>query len=468
MKFLHSPIRHYASLLASIVPTALLQPTALASSSELEDELFGEQPESPQAPTPSSLPTIAKEESGANPLVLGGRLELETTLNKRQKQSIGDAGLLRSGTAELYLDGRPTEGLRGFVKGAIKHTTAATPSQTVGEDLNLSLYEMWLKWGGSSSVYTTLGRQKLKWGAASFWNPTDFLAVETKDPLATFDVRPGAELLKLHFPLEKQGHNLYAVVDLNGATTANSPRIAARGEFNYGFGDFTGELTATVAAAKDKPVQFGLDLNTGLGPVDFIAEAAVTHKSSTLFYRREADSSGNMVFKSHDRSKDYIKQIVGGLRYDLKYSESDSANVSIEYFWNDAGYSDVALEAYSFIQGASRRLYLANRYLAGSLFLAQPGSFNDSNIIISALHNLTDKSWLAQTVFSHKILTRSSIEIALIKSGGAGEFTGGIPKSVAERVKSSTVLTEPANAILDAVTDAGQDWTVRIAAGIDL
>jgi hypothetical protein len=58
--------------------------------------------------------------------------------------------------------------------------------------------------------------------------------------------------------------------------------------------------------------------------------------------------------------------------------------------------------------------------------------------------------------------------VALVKAGGAGEFTGGIPKSVAEKVKSSTVLSEGASTVLDSVTDAGQDWTVRISAGMDL
>lgn len=451
---------------------AFVQNIAHASSStELESELFGaDTTEQAQDTLTSSSPSVAspKEPTLTNPLVLGGRLEIDTTVNKRQKQSLGDAGLVRSGTAELYLDSRPADGVRGFVKGAVNHSSAVDPTRSNAGSVNLSLYEMWIKWGGTSSLYTTFGRQKLKWGAASFWNPTDFLAVETKDPLATFDIRPGAELLKIHLPLEKQGHNLYAVVDLNNAQSASSPRGAVRAEFNFGFDDITGELTTTVAGAKDKPIQFGLDLNTGLGPIDLIAEAAFTRKSEATFYQLENDATGNKVFKTQDRSQDTITQVVTGIRYDLKYSESDSANLSLEYFWNDAGYSDIALEAYSFIQGQSRRLYLANRYLAGSLFLAQPGPLNDSNIIFSALHNITDKSWLVQGVYSQKVLTRSSFEVAVIKAGGAGEFTGGIPRSVAERVRSSVVLNEGASAALDAVTDAGQDWTVRVSAGIDL
>ncbi len=481
MKLTHSCLNSRIALLVICLQSAQLQHAAQAATTDLESELFGgdeEQAEPAQSSNnsisaPTAAPTAApspqsKEGALANPLVIGGRLEIDTSINKRQNQSFSNAGMARSGAAELYLDGRPAEGLRGFVKGAIKWPASTTQNQTSSENLRLSLYEMWVKWGGTSSVYTTFGRQKLKWGAASFWNPSDFLAVETKDPLATFDIRPGADLLKIHLPLEKQGHNLYAVVDFTGANKPHSLRGAARAEFNFGFDEVSGELTTTIAAAKDRPLQFGLDLNTALGPIDLIAEAAFTRKSNATFYQLDNDEFGNRVFKTKDRSKDTITQVVGGLRYDIKYSDSDSANLSFEYFWNDAGYSDVALEAYSFIQGQSRQLYLAHRYLAGSLFLAQPGSLNDSNVIFSALHNLTDKSWLAQGVFSHKILTRSTLEVALVKAGGAGEFTGGIPKSVAEKVKSSTVLSEGASTVLDSVTDAGQDWTVRISAGMDL
>lgn len=464
-----SPAWIAALTLASYAHT----PAFATANASLEDELFGGETAAPaQSSDTSNAPAAAPTTSalGSTPLVIGGRLEISSAFNKRQNQSASNADLVRSGTAELYLDSRPAEGLRGFVKGAITHSSASIPTQNSAppSNVDLALYEMWVKWGGTSSVYTTVGKQKLKWGAASFWNPTDFLAVETKDPLATFDLRPGADLVKFHLPIEAQGHNLYAVIDLENARRAHAPRVAARAELNYGFGDFTGELTTTVAVAKDKPTQLGIDLNTALGPVDFIAETAFTYKNKSRFYQRETVNSGGTQITQKDRSKEVITQIVGGLRYDLKYSESDSANISLEYFWNDAGYADVALEAYSFIQGDSKRLYLANRYLAGSLFLAQPGAFNDSNVIVSALHNLTDKSWLAQAVVSHKIMTRSTWELGVVKTGGAGEMTGSIPASVAERVKSSGVLSGSASTILDSVTGTGQDWAVRISAGIDL
>ena len=456
----------------------LLPLVAIASNSTLEEEMFGGATQlGPASAAPTEQLKAARsdasapqqsEDKNAETLTLGGRLELQATLLKSSSNSFGDSPVNQSTGAELYLDSRPTDDLRGFVKGALTQRKApgTAGSQSVSNDI--SLYEMWIKWGGKSAIYTTVGKQKLKWGAASFWNPTDFLAVQNKDPLATYDIRPGANLVKLHMPFEKSGHNLYAIVDLENTTSAHSPRLATRAEFNYGFGDFTGELTTTLAGGKDQPLRFGLDLSTGLGPVDLILESAWTRRSNQKFYEKITTENGNIEFKNRDRAKSAIPQVVAGLRYDIKYSDSDSANVSVEYFWNDAGYSDVALEAYSFIQGQTQRLYLANRYAAASLVLAQPGSFNDSTLIFSALANLADKSWLARTSLSHKISTRSRIEFAIAKTGGAGEFSGGIPRSVVDKVKSSANLPTAARDALDRVSGVQQDFTLSLTAGIDL
>lgn len=451
---------------------------AIASNSTLEDEMFGEPTQlEPASAAPSAQPKTLllegsssrqNEEKSTENLTLGGRLELQATLLKRSSSSLGDSPVSQSTGAELYLDSRPTDDLRGFVKGSLTQRKAPGTAGSQSGSTDISLSEMWIKWGGKSAVYTTVGKQKLKWGAASFWNPTDFLAVQNKDPLATYDTRPGANLVKLHMPFEKSGHNLYAIVELENTTSAHSPRLATRAEFNYGFGDFTGELTTTLAGGKDKPLRFGLDLSTGLGPVDLILESAWTRRSTQEFYEKITTENGNIEFKRRDRSKNVIPQVVAGLRYDIKYSDSDSANVSVEYFWNDAGYSDVALEAYSFIQGQTQRLYLANRYAAASLFLPQPGSFNDSSVIFSALTNLTDQSWLTRTSLGHKISTRSRIEFAIAKTFGAGEFSGGIPRSVADEVKISANLPTAARDALDRVSGVQQDFTLSLTAGIDL
>ncbi|MEY4064705.1 MAG: hypothetical protein RIR26_913 [Pseudomonadota bacterium] len=470
----------FCSLALVFILPELAVHAALASTS-LEEELFNGGAST--SPSPSAAPTnltpLSPTPAGAIPatttassemretLTLGGRLELQYSVNKRSNDKVGDAAFSQSTGAELFLDSRPNDDLRGFVKGALVQSKTSSNSANTSNP-TLSLYEMWVKWSNGGSVFTTLGKQKLKWGAASFWNPTDFLAMENKDPFASFDVRPGAHLLKVHVPFEKQGHNLYALVDFENAASVKSPRLAGRAEFNLNAGGLTGEMTTTIAGGKDLPLKLGVDFSAGVGPVDVIVESAFTRRSKQKFYQKSTAENGQIQFTTTDRSTQFIPQVVTGLRYDLKYSDSDAANLSVEYFWNDAGYSNVSLEAYSFAQGQSKTLYLARRYVGASAALLQPGSFNDSTVVLSGLSNLTDRSWLARTSFIQKISTRSRLEVAFSKVGGLGEFTGGIPSGIADEIKRSKSLPAGVGEALDRITGNGTDWTASVSAGVDL
>ena len=64
-----------------------------------------------------------------------------------------------------------------------------------------------------------MGLQRIKWGSGRFWNPTDFLNQQRKDPLDFFDKRLGVAMLKLHLPLEAQGWNIYGIVDFEDVST---------------------------------------------------------------------------------------------------------------------------------------------------------------------------------------------------------------------------------------------------------
>jgi hypothetical protein len=457
----------FSALAVSLVPFAGI------ADSKLEEEMFGGNSSSTPAtttPTPSTStnlpsPTPAVETNKSAPaseqLTLGGRLELQFLGSKTTSQNIGDAQFLQSSKAELYLDSRPTDELRGFVKGTLSNNGATSAAPAI------SVSETWIKWSGRGGLFTTLGKQKLKWGAATFWNPTDFLAVQPKDPFAPVDVRPGANLLKLHMPFEKSGNNLYLLADFENATKSNDPRVAGRAEFNFALAGLSGELTSTVAGGRKKPLQLGLDLNTSAGPVDLVVESAWTHKSNRDFYRRITAADGSTDVEAFSRNSETIGQVVAGLRYDLKYSESDSANLSIEYFWNDFGADDSIIEAVSFLRGQSQRLYLAKKYLGTSLVLLQPGSFNDSSIIFSGLWNLTDKSWFSRAAWTEKLNVKSNLILAVTRAGGLGEFRGGIPSSVAAEIRKSGRLGD-LGTTLNTLEGLSQEWTLSATAGIDL
>lgn len=477
-------MKHISKLLISALPSALFcglgcanSTTALAAGNSLEEEMFGggsTPAASPAAPSaagtaPSGAaaamqpaePAAVKSSSLGEALTLGGRLSVDTAVAKNSGQKLSDSALIHSTAAELYLDARPSDDVRGFIRGAISGR-AGTSSAPV-----FSVYETWIKWGSSGALFTTLGKQKLKWGAANFWNPTDFLAVQTKDPLADFDIRPGANLLKLHVPFEKSGNNLYAIVAMEDTKSAHDPKLAARAEINYGLKYLSGEISATAAGGRKLPQQFGLDLNTSLGAVDFIAEAAWTKNSKRQFYKTSTESDGSRKVTNYTREKDTLRQVVAGLRYDLKYSESDSANLSFEYFWNDFGSSNVVSEAMSFVRGQAQRLYLADRYAGANLVFVQPGPLNDSTVLLSGLWNLTDKSWLARAGWTEKLDMKSNLIFALTRTGGLGEFTGGIPSSVAGALRNSQLPPE-FSAGLDQLEGRAQELLVSISANLNL
>jgi hypothetical protein len=448
---------------------------SLAAENSLEEEMFGGEKKTPAAgevaapaasgPAAAAAPlqenALVKSNSLGEMLTLGGRLSIDTTIIKNKDQKFADSPLLSSTAAELYLDARPSDNVRGFIRGSLSNRAGA---QTVPI---FSVYETWVKWGGSGALFTTLGKQKLKWGAATFWNPTDFLSVQPKDPLADFDVRPGANLLKLHVPFEKSGHNLYAIVSMENTSAAHDPKIAARAEINYGTRYLTGELTATVAGGRKQPQQFGLDLNTSLGVVDLIAEAAWTKKSQRQFYKTTTGADGSRTVTNYSRENETVAQVVTGLRYDLKYSESDSANLSVEYFWNDFGSSNVISEAASFVRGQAQRLYLANRYMGANLVFVQPGPLNDSTLLISGLWNMTDNSWLARAGWTEKLDMKSNLIFALTRTGGVGEFTGGIPASVAGAIRKSQITPE-VSAGLEQLEGRSQEWLLSLSANLNL
>ena len=68
------------------------------------------------------------------------------------------------------------------------------------------------------TLFITVGQQPIRWGEGRFWNPTDLLNQQARDPLAIFDERLGVGLVKLHLPIEALAWNLYAVANLEGVT----------------------------------------------------------------------------------------------------------------------------------------------------------------------------------------------------------------------------------------------------------
>lgn len=394
---------------------------------ERDNAIFGGSEEPKSASTPA--PTPMKASAIADLFTVGGRLEHQIQANHTDQEEATKAPLVTTSTADLYFDGQPNEDLRTFVRLRFTERrpklVEADPRTT---DVNAT--EAWIKWDVDNTAFFTAGKQQLRWGSGRFWNPTDFLVTEVRDPLATFDRRLGVDLLKLHIPDEKRGFNYYAIVRVAGADRTDEIAGALRGEFAIAG---QAELALTAVGAKSEPWRLGVDLSSALGPIDAQVEAAFSRNSRARFYKGEGDDLDPTTGRFPEeisRKDETITQVVGGLSYNLKYSDDDYVTIGAEYFHNGAGYDDPLLGFYSFLNGASRNLYIGERYAAAYLRIPQPGSFNDTNITFSGLTNRSDESILARADLGVTFLRAMTWEAFATRCfGDIGELCFALPES---------------------------------------
>jgi hypothetical protein len=372
-------------------------------------------------------------------LQIGGRLEIRTDSGHKEGVGAagGDFGKLKQ--ADVYFDSRPNKDLRGFLRlrfseGGSSGGAPAITSDSINKSdvcssgcIRSDLDEMWLKWDIAKKVYATFGKQHLRWGSGRFWNPTDFTSIRVIDPLALFDRRLGVDMLKLHLPFEKQGYNLYAILLYGSAKQIDQLTGALRGEFAFGG---IGEAAISFQMASHAPIRFGLDISSGVGPVDVHSESALTKRQSQVLYRGGIDTTTGQLPTAYREPDKWFVQSLLGVDRSFKYNSDDVATVGVEYFYNQLGYDDRNLELYSLVTGQSPTLYGGRRYIAGYLNLPAPGSWDDTSFFITGLRNLSDDTSTARLTGSWKLFKDADIQAFVAQChGDFGELCFRIPSS---------------------------------------
>lgn len=378
-----------------------------------------------------------------DPLKIGGQFYLRAIAQGNQGVSVSNTTLSAPTLVDGYFDARPTDRLRGMVVGRLSfdptlggQTTSflGTTNPADGSPSSLGatvpnprvlLDQAWLNFDIERTVFVTAGKQHVKWGTSRFWNPTDFLSPQRKDPLAVFDARTGASMLKLHVPWESKGWNFYgiAMLDNDGpASTLGRVGGAARAEIVLG----ESEIGASAVLQRGRKPRFGLDLSTALGPLDVYAEAALKKGSDVALYRlpegvtlQELIEQAQGIQSLEDLKKLPVEsyyptgltpQISGGANYTFAYSENDNATVGVEYFYNSTGYDTAIAYPYLIAQGAFQPFYLGKHYAALYGVLAGPGSWDKTNFVLTTLGNLSDMTFITRLDVSHRALSYLSIE----------------------------------------------------------
>jgi hypothetical protein len=398
----------------------------------------------------SSKEAFGSEEHVDDPLKIGGQFYLRAIAQGSQGVSLSNTTFSAPTLVDGYFDARPTDRLRGMVVGRLSFDpalsgqstsllgttdpadgSASDPGATVPNPRVL-LDQAWLRFDIERTVFVTVGKQHVKWGTSRFWNPTDFLSPQRKDPLAVFDARTGASMLKLHVPWESKGWNFYGIALLDNAGPASTlGRIggAARAELVLG----EAELGLSTVLQRSRKPRFGVDLSTALGPLDVYAEAAIKKGSDSPLYRLpEGTSLQDLIDQAEDfppvsdfkqllgeirklpvesyYPSGMTPQVSGGANYTFSYSENDTATVGIEYFYNSTGYNAAIAYPYLIAQGAFQPFYLGKHYAAIYGLLAGPGSWDKTSFVLSTLGNLSDRSFVTRLDVSHRALSYLSIE----------------------------------------------------------
>ncbi len=388
---------------------------SLASAQDKRDqEIFG-------GATPTTTPEAYQRGRLKDTLEIGGRFELRGQSAQSETQTFAEAAYSDLKRVDMYFDTRPDKDIRGLARLRLSEAKAAGETTTKTE-----IDEMWFKWSASDAVFFTLGKQHLKWGAASLWNPTDFTAVTQRDPFTLFDSRLGQDLFKVHLPFEKQGFNTYAIFQYGSMRRNDDIGVALRGEFQLGS---SAEASVSFQTSQDMPIRWGADISGAIGPVDAYCESALTRRESRRFYRGAFDPEHGVLPASVNREHETFSSTVFGIRYDYKYSDEDAATFGVEYFANGLGYHDRELELYGLIMQDAKPLYAADRYAGAYVRLPEPGSFNQTAVYMFGMKNLADESAVARVTVTHELKRLLTLEVfASHCLGDYGELCFRIPE----------------------------------------
>lgn len=462
-------------------------PRAVAQDRPAEEELFGAPAPTPEAAPPAATPggaspsgverddailgeTRAGPPAGVltaaqeNPLVIGGQAYLRATTAWYRSVAPADWPLASPNLVDLYVDSRPNDRVRVFGLARTSWDPVATGAwlpglATVGTDPRTALDQLWINFDVGRRVFVTAGKQHVKWGVGRFWNPTDFLHPVRRDPLALFDARTGATMVKLHVPWEARGWNFYGIALLDdpagkgdAADTVGEVAGGARAEVVFG----TAELGADALFRRGQRPRFGLDVSAGLWDLDLHGELALRTSSDVQLWE-EVDPSADVLNRYGKATLDGVAaQAVVGVSYEANYSDEDVVRFGAEYFYNGLGYDDAHIYpvlmldaglASAFgvptallpaaLQDKSndfRSFYVGRHYAGLYAMLAAPGSWNDHSFTLSAIANASDGSAIVRLDHAVLVNTYLTVESFLAgnvgKEGGEFRFSLDIPSDV--------------------------------------
>lgn len=446
-----------------------------------EDAIFGDEGTDTSTETPAATPESRDDAvlgQGAegidgfqiieDTLAIGGIVYMRTAYSILQDNDIEDNTLSMPNLLDVYLDARPGERVRAYVRGRMSYDPTIDPDgtgafgQPVGDNPDVLLDQLWLKFDIARAVFMTLGKQPIRWGTARLWNPVDVVNAARRDPLALFDERTGVTLVKVHVPVESLGWNFYLVGMMDEASGLDKIGVAGRAEFVIE----TAELSLSAVYQKGRKPRVGFDFSAGIGDVDLYGEVGVAFGLDGKVWEGTFDVSTFTLPNEQDVSDDVAVQVAWGLNYGVNYTDEDVLYLGVEAFWNQRGYQDESLYPWLLYQssqgqGGFQPFYLGEWYTALYLLLPSPGEWDDGSITFSTLANLSDLSFISRLDLTVRVLTWLDIQTYVSghygTKGGEFRFAVDIPA-----VDIPGVLSFPGVEIKPQLIDLGLNLRVSI------
>jgi hypothetical protein len=487
-----------ACLLLSVIAAAFLFPAVAAAQDKRpsEDEMFGggeqkvapvpeskgAEPPAAAAPPAASLPAeppaagaataearddvlLTKGDAGPqlsadvapeNPLTIGGQLYLRAQTSAQEHAYPDRWRLVSPNLLDAYFDARPNERVRAFIRGRVCFDPTAPPSGSAAStNMNLAsptgfttlnasrgpsavLDQMWIAFDIEHKVFVTAGKQHVKWGTGRFWTPTDYLHPIKRNPLDVFDARPGATMLKLHFPWESRAWNFYAFGVIEDPNTASNTLRQVAGAGRAELVEGPAELGLDFLVKRDQKPRVGADFSIGLGDFDLYTDVGLRAGSEVTMVTQNPSApmimcaDGTMVTDFANafgtRQDSGVKpQIASGVTWARKYNDNDVFTLGGEYFYNSIGYDDPAIYPGLFAKNQINFFYTGRHYAALFASLPAPYSWNYTTFTLSTIGNLSDLSFVSRFDYSVTILTHLTFEaFAAVHYGQlGGEFRLG-------------------------------------------
>ncbi len=408
--------------------------------------------------SPAASDLFASEPARDNPLTIGGQIYLRSVVQVSENQDLGNARFLLPAIVDAYFDARPSDRVRGMILGRMTYdptldanganpafgsgTSGLTlPTLPTSRNPGVGLDQLWVNFDIAHTLFVTAGRQHVKWGVSRFWNPTDFLTPQRRDPLAVFDARLGASMIKLHLPSESHGWNLYAIglIDNAGpASTLGQLGGAIRGEITLGRGEVGVEAvfqprrkvqtSSGQTSSGGSNWRFGLDASSAIGPLDAYAEVALRKGTDTLHWRINPTADPSLGYLGQFESyqpTDVNAAASGGFNTTIVLGENNSLLVGAEYFYNSVGYDSERYYPWLFLQGAFQPFYTGRHYGAVYATFTSPSILGGSDsFILTNLSNLSDRSVITRFDFLTRVLSYLFLEayVAVHYGRHGGEF----------------------------------------------